>query len=136
MEYFRNQAVTITYVSARVSYIRLQWHPVRMAAPELREVYEHVLKAMRYSSTTKLLSLHGQRPQLAAEILTWIGKDWIPRAIAQVGYDQCAVVEADQPLSRLAAQSIGNELGPTLRFAYFPTEAAAHAWLTASLPAT
>lgn len=135
MDYFRNQAVTITYVSARVSYVRLQWHPVRMAEQELREVYEHVLKAMRHSNTTKLLSLHGQRPQLPAEVLTWIGKDWIPRAIARVGYDQCAVVEATQPLSRLAAQSIGNELGPALAFAYFPTEAAAHAWLTAATPA-
>ncbi|WP_303309837.1 hypothetical protein [Hymenobacter sp. BT730] len=130
MQYFHNESASISYIPDGAGYVRIAWQPVRVSAPELQAIYEHALNAMHYHGATKLLSLHGQRPPLPVDIQTWLVQEWIPRAIQQVHYGQCAIVEAGQPLSRLAARTIGSGLTEDLQFAFFPTEEAAHDWLT------
>ena len=127
--YFSNAAAVISYAPA--GYIRLSWQSVPATVPELRSIYEHVLRAMLHHRTPALLTVHHQRPPMPPEVQAWLAHDWIPRAIAAVGYGRCAIVEAELPLSRLAAHAVGNELKSTLQYQYFSTEAEAAAWLHA-----
>ena len=127
LHYFRNPAATISYMSA--GYIRLDWQPVAATAPELRAIYEQVLRAMRHHSATSLMTVHNQRPPMPPDVQSWLTQDWMPRAVAEVGYGLCAIVEAAQPLSRLAARSVGSAFAGQLRYQYFDSETAADAWL-------
>ncbi len=126
-QYFSNAAAVISYVPA--GYIRLDWQPVAVTAPELRAIYEHVLRAMLHHRATALMTVHNRRPPMPAEVQAWLTEDWIPRAVATVAYGRCAIVQAELPLSRLAARSVGSGQKTALDFRYFDTEAAADAWL-------
>jgi hypothetical protein len=128
LRYFSNPAATISYASD--GYVRLDWQPVAASAAELRAIYEHVLQAMRHHRSTALMTVHNQRPPMPPEVQTWLARDWMPRAVAEVGYGRCAVVEATTPLSRLAARAVGSDLGTALQFRYFDTPEAAAAWLS------
>ena len=127
LHYFSNPAAAISYAPA--GYVRIDWQPVAASAPELRAIYEHVLRAMEQHRAPALLSVHSQRPPMPPEVQTWLVQDWMPRAVAAVGYSRCAVVEAASPLSRLAARAVGADMGAALQFRYFDTPEAADAWL-------
>ena len=125
--YFSNPAATISYAPA--GYIRLDWRPTAVTAPELRAIYEHVLRAMLHHRATALMTVHNQRPPMPPDVQTWLTEEWIPRAVATVGYGRCAIVQAEMPLSRLAARSVGSGQKTTLRYQYFDSEATADGWL-------
>jgi hypothetical protein len=129
LRYFSNPAAVISY--APVGYVRLDWQPVPATAPELRAIYEHVLRAMLHHGATALMSVHNLRPPMPPEVQTWLAHDWMPRAAAEVGYGRCAIVEAATPLSRLAARTVGANMSRALSFQYFDTVEAADAWLRA-----
>jgi hypothetical protein len=132
LRYFSNPAANISFVPE--GYIRLDWQPVAAAAAELRAIYEHVLHAMQHHRVAALMTVHNQRPPMPPEVQSWLAHDWMPRAVASVGYARCAIVEAAFPLSRLAARAVGADMGPALRFQYFDTAEAAAAWLRATAP--
>jgi hypothetical protein len=127
LRYFSNPAAVISYISG--GYVRLDWQPVAAAPAELRAIYEHVLQAMLHHRSTALMTVHNQRPPMPQEVQTWLAHDWMPRAVAEVGYGRCAIVEAANPLSRLAARAVGTDMGAALQFRYFDTPEAADAWL-------
>ncbi|MDO7852803.1 SpoIIAA family protein [Hymenobacter convexus] len=127
LRYFSNPAAVISY--APEGYVCLDWQPIAASANELRAIYEHVLHAMQHHRTTALMTVHNQRPPMPPEVQAWLAHDWMPRAVATVGYARCAVVEANSPLSRLAARAVGADMGTGLRFQYFDTPEAARAWL-------
>lgn len=129
LHYFRNAAATISYAPA--GYIRLDWQPVPATSAELRAIYEHVLRAMLHHRATTLLTLHNNRPPLPPDVQAWLTQDWMPRAVAEVGYGRCAIVEAEMPLSRLSAHPVGSNVRGQINYQYFGTEAAADTWLRA-----
>ncbi|MFD2721585.1 hypothetical protein ACFST9_22915 [Hymenobacter monticola] len=117
LRYFSNPAAVISHVSG--GYIRLDWQPVAASAAELRAIYEHVLQAMRRHRSTALMTVHNQRPPMPQEVQTWLAHDWMPRAVAEVGYGRCAIVEATTPLSQLAARAVDSDLGVARHFRRF-----------------
>jgi len=125
--YFSNAAAVISYASA--GYIRLDWQPTAVTAPELRAIYEHVLRAMLHHQASALMTVHNRRPPMPPEVQTWLTENWIPRAVATVGYGRCAIVQAEMPLSRLAARSVGTSQKTPLRYQYFENETTADSWL-------
>ncbi|WP_460549333.1 hypothetical protein [Hymenobacter daeguensis] len=125
--YFRNAAAVISYAPA--GYVRLDWQPTAVSPPELRAIYEHVLRAMRHHRAVALMTVHNQRPPMPPDVQAWLIEDWIPRAVATVGYGRCAIVQAEKPLSRLAARAVGTGQQTTLSYQYFDSEAAADGWL-------
>ncbi|MBO2011513.1 hypothetical protein [Hymenobacter negativus] len=125
--YFSNAAAVISYAPA--GYIRLDWQAAPATAPELRAIYEHVLRAMIHHRSPTLMTVHNRRPPMSAEVQTWLTQEWIPRAVATVGYGRCAIVQAEMPLSRLAAHAVGSGQKTTLRYRYFDDETAADSWL-------
>ncbi|SMB91892.1 hypothetical protein SAMN00120144_2483 [Hymenobacter roseosalivarius DSM 11622] len=126
-QYFHNAAAVISYHAP--GYLRVTWHPTVVSVADLQAIYEHVLRAMHHYGCTRLMSVHGQRPPIPPQIQEWLTAQWVPRAMEEAGYDRCAVVEADAPLSQLAARSIGNSLMQPLRYHYFPTVREAADWL-------
>ena len=126
-QYFHNAAAAITY--HKTGYIRITWQPTPVSTTDLQAIYEHVLRAMLHYGTTRLMSVHGGRPPIPAQVQEWLVQQWVPRAIKEAGYDRCAVVEAEAPLSRLAARSIGSNLAAGLRYHYFSTVQEAVDWL-------
>jgi hypothetical protein len=125
--YFSNAAAVISYTPA--GYVRLDWQPVLVTAPELRAIYEHVLRAMLHHRSAALMTVHNRRPPMPAEVQSWLTEEWIPRAVATVGYSRCAIVQAEMPLSRLAARAVGTGQKTTLSYQYFDNETAADSWL-------
>jgi hypothetical protein len=125
--YFSNAAAVISYAPA--GYVRLDWQPVAATAPELRAIYEHVLRAMLHHRSPALMTVHNQRPPMPPEVQNWLMEDWIPRAVATVNYGRCAIVQADTPVSRLAARAVGTGQKTTLSYQYFDNEATADSWL-------
>jgi hypothetical protein len=125
--YFGNAAATISYVPA--GYIRLDWQPVPATATELQAIYEHVLRAMKHHHVASLMTVHNNRPPMPQAVQTWLTTSWMPRAVREASYNRCAIVEASNPLSRLAARAVGaNAVGP-LDYQYFDSPQAAAAWL-------
>jgi hypothetical protein len=131
LHYFSNAAATISYSPA--GYVRLDWQSVPATAAELRSIYEHVLRAMLHHRASRLMTVHKQRPPMPPEIQTWLTQEWLPRAVAEVGYGHCAIVEATTPLSRLAARSVGIGMKGELKYEYFENDVAADAWLRSSV---
>ncbi|WP_152560026.1 hypothetical protein [Hymenobacter sp. IS2118] len=127
VHYFSNAAAVISYAPA--GYVRLDWQPVAASATELRAIYEHVLRALHHHRSTALMSVHNQRPPMPPDVQEWLVESWIPRAVTEVGYGRCAIVEAAAPLSRLAARAVGTGLKGQLSYAFFATDAEADAWL-------
>ncbi|MBF9238265.1 hypothetical protein I2I05_12745 [Hymenobacter sp. BT683] len=127
VHYFSNVAAVISYAPA--GYVRLDWQPVPASASELRSIYEHVLRAMQHHRSTALMSVHNQRPPMPADVQEWLTQTWIPRAVAEVGYGRCAIVEATMPLSRLAARAVGIGLKGQLSYEFFATDTEADSWL-------
>jgi hypothetical protein len=125
--YFRNAAATISYAPA--GYIRLEWQPVASSPTELRAIYEHVLRAMLHHRSTALMSIHNHRPPMPTEVQAWLAEEWLPRAVREVGYGRCAIVEANTPVSRLAARAVGTSMTGQLNYQYFATDMAADTWL-------
>ncbi|GAA4362391.1 hypothetical protein GCM10023185_30280 [Hymenobacter saemangeumensis] len=125
--YFSNAAASISYAAG--GYIRLDWQPTPATATELRAIYEHVLRAMLHHGASRLMTLHNNRPPMPQELQSWLATQWIPRAIQEVGYSHCAIVEASNPLSRLAARAVGSSLHLPLAYGYFDSPQAAEAWL-------
>jgi hypothetical protein len=130
-QYFHNAAATITY--HKTGYIRITWQSTSVSIVDLQAIYEHVLRAMQHYDTTRLMSVHGKRPPIPVQVQDWLTQQWVPRAIKEAGYDRCAIVEAEAPLSRLAARSIGSSLTSGLLYHYFSTEQEAVNWLCQSL---
>ncbi|MGY2133126.1 STAS/SEC14 domain-containing protein [Hymenobacter sp. HD11105] len=126
-QYFHNAAAAITH--HKMGYIRITWQSAAVSITDLQAIYEHVLRAMLYYGTTRLMSVHGERPPMPAQLQDWLAQQWIPRAIKEAGYDRCAIVEAEAPVSRLAARSISSNLSVGLRYRYFTTEQEAIEWL-------
>jgi len=126
--YFQNPAITIYHTAG---YLRLDWSEVRTTDDELRGAYQQVLLAMKYYKTGKTLSYHGQRQLISLTVQNWLVQEWIPRAVREAGYRQCAVVESVSPLGRLASQAVGQHAPEQLDFRHFPTLAEADAWLRA-----
>lgn len=127
IQYYRNAAAVISYEPA--GYIRLDWQPVPSTPTELRAIYEHVLRAMQHHHAEALMTVHNQRPPMPPEVQTWLTTDWVPRAVHEVGYGRCAIVEAATPLSRLAARAVGSNVTGPLQYQFFADEATAAAWL-------
>lgn len=125
--YFSNAAAVISYALA--GYVRLNWQPTAVSAPELRAIYEHVLRAMLHHRASALMTVHNRRPPMPPDVQTCLTEDWIPRAVATVGYGRCAIVQAELPLSRLAARAVGSGQKTSLNYQYFDNEAAADRWL-------
>ena len=98
-------------------------------AAELRSIYEHVLRAMQHHRASRLMSVHNQRPPMPPEIQTWLTQEWLPRAVSEVGYGYCAIVEATAPLSRLAARAVGIGMKGQVSYELFENDALADAWL-------
>jgi hypothetical protein len=128
--FFCNAAATVTYVPA--GYIRLDWQPVPAPADELRAVYEQVLLAMQHHGTSSLMTVHNNRPPVPPEVQAWLGENWVPRALREVGYGRCAVVEAEVTLSRQSVRAVGSSIEEPLEYQFFSTPEAADAWLQGS----
>lgn len=126
-QYFRSAAATISYQPG--GFIQLEWQSVAASELELRAIYEHVLGALHRHRSTRLLTVHSQRPPMPAEVQAWLTHHWVPRAVAEAGYSHCAVVEASTPLSRLAARAVGTGLSAPLQYRYFASAAEGARWL-------
>ncbi|MVN76052.1 hypothetical protein GO988_06920 [Hymenobacter sp. HMF4947] len=126
-QYFRNPAAEITYYPA--GYIRADWRAMDSSETELRAIYEHILGAMRRYEVTALLIKHTQPQPIPAVLRLWLLENWIPRAMREVGYRRCAIVETADTASRSATREIGSRLNQPLDFAYFEDPAEAEAWL-------
>jgi hypothetical protein len=126
-QYFHNAAATITYHES--GYLRVTWHPTSVSVADLQAIYGHVMRAMLHYGTSRLMTVHGQRPPMPPQVQEWLTQHWVPRAIAEAGYNKCAIIEATAPLSRLAARSIGSSLTPGLHYQYFASEQEAAEWL-------
>jgi hypothetical protein len=127
LPYLRSAAAIISYAPA--AYVRIDWQQFAATPADLRGVYDHVLRAMLRHGLSRLMSIHNHRPPMPVEVQTWLTTVWIPRAMAEVSYGRCAIVEANTPLSRLAARAVGAELNVPLTYRYFSNEADAAAWL-------
>jgi len=104
---------------------------VPVSSPELKGIYEHLLRAMHHFNASSLMTIHNKRLPMPQDVQQWLVEEWIPRAIAEVNYGHCAIVEADSPLSRLAARTVGGNLPRRLSYAYFATTEEASTWLAA-----
>ncbi|GAA4362382.1 hypothetical protein GCM10023185_30260 [Hymenobacter saemangeumensis] len=129
--YFQSPAATISHVSALPTsgYIRLDWQPVASTPAELRAIYEQAFQAMRQHNTPSLMTVHNNRPPLPAEIQGWLGEVWVPRAIRELGFGRCAVVEVNPPQSRQVVHTVTAALEEPLEYQFFSTPEAADAWL-------
>lgn len=130
IQYLHNAAAVISYHAA--GYVQLDWTSVATSSQELKAIYEHLLQAMKYFGASKVMTVHGQRPPMTQDVQQWLIEEWVPRAVAEVNYSCCAVVEAQTPLSRLAARTVGGGLLGLLRHAYFVEQEEAASWLTAN----
>ncbi|WP_324675988.1 hypothetical protein [Hymenobacter sp. GOD-10R] len=128
--YFHNAAASISYHPA--GYVQLDWQPTVVSSQELRAIYEHLLRAMKYFEASSLMTTHNQRPPMPQDVQQWLVETWVPQAIAEVNYARCAIVEAEKPLSRLAARTVGGSLMQPLTYAYFTSVDEATVWLTAN----
>ncbi|UOQ53139.1 STAS/SEC14 domain-containing protein [Hymenobacter cellulosivorans] len=126
--YFRNALCTISYDSQ--GYVLLVWADVVCQEQELHAIYEHTLQALRHHRTGKLLTDHRQRQPLPLSAQQWIAQHWIPKAMQEVGYSHCAILENQTPLGRLAARAVGDAVTLPLDFRYFSTLEEASAWLS------
>ncbi|QDA61563.1 hypothetical protein [Hymenobacter jejuensis] len=125
--YFHNSLCTILYCSG--GYVRLDWTDADATAADLGGIYEHTLAALKRHRTTKLLTNHTLRQPMAPEVQQWLAHEWIPRAIREAGYSQCAILESQKEAGRAAAHAVGDAVFGFFSFKYFNTSAEAHAWL-------
>ena len=125
--YFQNAAGKLFYNPA--GYIRLAWSAERVPLEVLQAYYDHALKLMDTLGVHHVLSDHGQRAPLVAAAQHWLTHTWIPQAIAQVGFDYCAIVDGVDPLHRLSTQSVVSASPSAVTFRRFNTVDEADAWL-------
>ena len=125
--YFQNPAITGYHAAA--GYLRLDWSGARTTDDELRGAYRQVLLAMKHYGTGQTLSYHGQRPLIPLAVQNRLTQEWIPRAVREAGYRQCAVVESMSPLGRLASQAVAQHKPDQLDCRHFATLTDADAWL-------
>ncbi|QKG59179.1 hypothetical protein GKZ68_21075 (plasmid) [Hymenobacter sp. BRD128] len=67
-----------------------------MDSGALRAVYEHALHLLKRAGLTKILTDHGQMAPFLAADREWMTRTWVPRAVAEAGYNRCAIVESNQ----------------------------------------
>jgi hypothetical protein len=127
MYYFRNPAAEITY--AETGYIRTDWRLLNASVNEVRGIYEHVLQAMRRYRTTSLLCVYAQRQPMPKEVQAWLLSDWIPRAVHDVGYHRCAVVEPHASAKQSAARVESLGADELLEYGLFESVEEAEHWL-------
>jgi hypothetical protein len=95
--------------------------PLTSAA--LQSLYAHTLHALRYHGTSKLFTNQIARQPLPAHEQQWLIAQWVPQAIAEYAYSQCALAESAQTGAHLAARAVG-EGSPITHsiFGIFPTK--------------
>jgi len=126
-QYYQNEAGRLLYNT--LGYVHLAWSSERMAQASLETFYEQSLLLMHRTGATKVLSEHGARRPLSAEAQQWIATNWVPRAIAEVGFGYCAIVEGGDPIHRLSTQSVISASPIHLIYNRFALLAEAEAWL-------
>ena len=125
--YFENQAGQLYYRAA--GYAHLVWGPGRLPLATIEAYYEQVLALLLNTSTRLILSEHGQRAPLPLETQNWLATSWIPRAMRLAQVRHCAIVEGDDPLHRLSAQSVVSAAPEGFVFQRFDAMRAAERWL-------
>lgn len=126
-QFYQNEAGRLLYNA--VGYVHLAWNAERITQAALEAFYEQVLALLLRTSATKILSEHGGRRPLSAEAQQWIATNWVPRAIAEAGFGYCAIVEGEDPIHRLATQSIISISPAQLVYKRFALVAEADSWL-------
>ena len=126
--YFHNELASV--LEHRDGYARIDWNPVPIQSSALRTVYEQVLRLLRTTGFTKILSDHQlMAPLLPADQL-WLSQEWVPRAIAEAGYRHGAVVESHDLLSRTSVVQVVQQLNTLpLTVRYFEDDWRAAEWL-------
>lgn len=129
--YFHN-ALGRVLLHASAGYVRIEWQAAPMTSLELRAVYEHTLSLLRREGLTRVLTDHRDMPPYTAADRDWLTTQWVPRAVAEVGYRRCAIVQAHAVFNHLATKQMVQELssGP-LEIQYFAEAEPAMAWLLA-----
>jgi hypothetical protein len=125
--YFQNAAGKLFYHPA--GYVRMAWSAERLPLDVLQAYYEQALKLLRTLGAHKILSDHGGRAPLLAAAQVWLTEDWIPRAIREVGFNYCAIVDGMDPMHRLSTQSVVSAAPAALTFKRYASVADAEAWL-------
>lgn len=128
-QYYQNEAGRLLYNAA--GYVHLVWSEERISQTALQAFYEQVLLLLLRTNATKILSEHGARRPLTAEAQQWLATDWIPRAVAEVGFSDCAIVEGHDPIHRLSTQAVISSASSQVRFNRFAALAEADRWLQA-----
>ncbi|KAA9333269.1 hypothetical protein F0P96_09845 [Hymenobacter busanensis] len=130
--YFQNAAGSVFYHAA--GYARLAWSAERVTPLETQTLYEHTLTLLRSAGAGKVLSEHAQRQPLPPSTQEWLSHDWVPRAVQQARFRYCAIIDGQNPLHRLSAQSIIADTSLGVLFKRFSSAEEAASWLL-SLPA-
>lgn len=126
-QFYQNEAGRLLYNTA--GYVHLAWSAERISQAALEAFYEQTLALLLRTSATKILSEHGGRRPLSAEAQQWIATNWVPRAIAEADFGYCAIVEGEDPIHRLATQSVISISPTQLLYKRFSEVAEADAWL-------
>jgi len=114
-------------------YVRLDWQDAPATPAQVRAVYEHALQLMQQHNTARLLSVHNQRPPIPPALTSWLGENWVPRAMRSVGHGRCAVVETSPTQSQAIVHTVGAALEEPLEYQFFTTTEAADTWLREGL---
>ncbi|MBC6613054.1 hypothetical protein H8B15_19180 [Hymenobacter sp. BT507] len=126
-QFYQNEAGRLLYNT--IGYVHLAWSAERITQAALETFYEQVLLLLLRTGSTKVLSEHGDRRPLTAEAQQWIATNWVPRAIAEVNFTYCAIVEGADPIHRLSTQSVISISPAQLTYKRFSLMAEADAWL-------
>ncbi|UOR03672.1 hypothetical protein MUN82_12005 [Hymenobacter aerilatus] len=126
-QFYQNEAGRLLYNT--IGYVHLAWSAERITQTALEAFYEQVLALLLRTGASKILSEHGGRRPLSAEAQQWIATNWVPRAIAEAGFGFCAIVEGEDPVHRLATQSIISISPNQLLYKRFSLMSEADAWL-------
>lgn len=125
--YFHNSLASI--IEHSLGYVRIEWHPTLVRTSELREAYEQVLLLLKESGITRVLSDHQLLAAIMPDDQCWLTNEWVPRAVQEVGYSHCAIVQAYDTISHLVTLRITNALVEPLTVGYFDDEKTAEGWL-------
>lgn len=126
--FFQNAAGQVLY-NTEGGYVRLAWASGRIDQRELETFYEQALQLMHSTNTYKVLSDHGNRMPLPTAAQQWLVTNWIPRAVQEVDFSYCAIVEGADPIHRLSTQSVVSTAPAAVLFKRFSAVAEADKWL-------
>ncbi len=125
--FFTNAAGRVYYCPD--GYVRLEWSAQVVTLDTIQAYYEQVLALLRRQNCRFLLSEHAQRAPLTPAMQTWLTDNWIPRAMQQARVQYCAVIDGQNPIHRLATQTVISTAPTGFTFKRFADRAAAAAWL-------